>query len=86
LAPIDGTLLQKAVHQEVREMTVNQIRGLKRHFVRHLDRLGKAIRRIRRMPVARRKKVELHLLRDLKREGRVIARIDKRYTRLARAA
>lgn len=67
-------------------MTVNKIRGLKRHFMRHLDRLGKAVRKMRRMPMPRRKKVELHLLRDLKKEARVVARLDKRYTRLARAA
>lgn len=67
-------------------MTVNQIRSVKRHFVRHMDRLAKAFRRLRSLPVVRRRKVELSLYRDLKRESNVIARIDRRYNRLAKAA
>lgn len=67
-------------------MTVSQVRSLKRRLGRHLDRLGVALRRMRRMPAKRRRKVELHLMRDLRRESRVIERIDRRYSRLARAA
>ena len=53
---------------------------------RQMDRIAKVISRFRGLPRLRKIKVERELMRDLKREEQVIVRIQKRCTRLARAA
>ena len=67
-------------------MTSTQVKGFKKNFVSHLNRLGKSVRKMKAMEPKKRKKIELQLYREVKKEANAVARIDKRYWRLAKAA
>lgn len=67
-------------------MTSKQVRSFKKRLGHQIDRIAKMVRRFPGLPQPRRNRVQKELARDLKREERMIIRIQKRCTRLARAA
>lgn len=67
-------------------MTSKQIRGFKKRFGRHMDRIAKVVSRFKKLPAMKKRKVTKDLMKDLKKEARVIERLEKRYVRMAKAA